>query len=58
MHKVGNVGLIVLFKFENNVDIVVSNVNFNPQHQSKSKYASQFFQWLTITEIFSLKFVQ
>ena len=42
MHKVGNIGISLLFKFENDLDIVNSLINFISKEHGKNVNANIF----------------
>ena len=42
LHKVGNIGIFVLSKFENKLDVLISNINFISKHNDKFKFTLKF----------------
>ena len=38
-HKVGNVGIYVLLKFESKIDREINHFNYNSKHYDKCKFA-------------------
>ena len=58
IHKFGNVGIFVLLKFENMLDREINPLNFNSKHYDKCKYSLKHTGFLTVSNLFSLEFVQ
>ena len=58
IHKVGNVGIFVLLKFENKLDAVISDFIFNSMHPDKLKFALKFIQPVIIPYLSPSKVVQ
>ena len=58
IHRVGNIGIFVLLKFEVMLDRKVNHFNFNLKYQSKCKLALKLIRLSTVSNIFSLEVVQ
>ena len=58
IHKVGNFGIFVLFKFENKLDIEINPFNFNSKHYDKCKFSLKLIGLLTVSNLFPLEVVQ
>ena len=58
IHRVGNIGIFVLLKFEDMLDRKVNHFNFNSKYQSKCKLALKLIRLSTVSNIFSLEVVQ
>ena len=58
IHKVDNVGIFVLLKFENKLNVVIVHTNFISKHHDKYKFALKFIQFVTISTLFPLEVVQ
>ena len=57
LHKVSNVGIFVLLKFENKLDIVISHINFISKHHDKCKCALKFVHLVTFPNLFPIEVV-
>ena len=58
IHKVGNVGIFVLLKFENKLNATISHINIILKYHHKCKFAWTFIQFSTNSNIFPLEIVQ
>ena len=47
----------VLLNFENKLDKIISSINFNSKYQYKFKFAQQFVQLATISQLFPLQVI-
>ena len=57
-HKVGNVGMFVLLKFQNKLDRELSHFNLNSKHHDKCKFTLKLIWLLTVSNLFILEIVQ
>ena len=58
IHKVSNVVISVLLKFENKLVSVVTHCNSNSVHHEISKSALTLIKFLIITKLFPLEVIQ
>ena len=58
VHKGVNVGIFKIPKFENKLDVVISQINFISKDHDKCKFVLTFIQLVMIPIIFPLKAVQ
>ena len=57
-NKVGNIGIFVLLKFENKLDIEINPFNFNSKHYDKCQFSLKLIGLLTASNLFPLEVVQ
>ena len=57
-HKVGNVGIAVLLRFENKEDREISYLDVNSKHHVKCHLALKLIQLSTISNLFPLGVIQ
>ena len=57
-HKVDNIGIFVLLKFENKLDIEINPFNFNSKHYDKCPFSLKLIGLLTVSNLFPLELVQ
>ena len=57
-HKVGNVGIFVLLKFENKSDASISHIYIILEHRDKCKLVGKFIQFLINANSIPLEIVQ
>ena len=58
IHKVGNVGIFVLFKFENTLIREIKYFNFNSKHHDKCEFSLKFIWVSTVSNLFPLEVIQ
>ena len=58
IHKVGNVGIFVLLKFENKLNREISHFNFISKHYDKCKFALKLIWLIPVSNLFQLEVVQ
>ena len=58
MHKVGNVGIIVLPKFKHKLDIVFSHIDVISLHSDGFQFVLKLFHLVTRSVLFSLEAAQ
>ena len=57
-HKVAMLAFLYCFSFENQIDIVVSHLNFNLKHHDKCKFVVELIRWCEGSNLFPLEVVQ
>ena len=57
IHKVSNIGIFVLLKFENKLDVVNSHINFISKNHNKCKFALKFIKLGTVPKLFPFEVV-
>ena len=58
IHKVSNVDIFVLLKFESKSIATIIHMNFISEHHDKCKLSGKFIQFLTNPNLFPLEIVQ
>ena len=58
MHRVNNVGVFVLLKFQNKMDREISDLNYISKNYDKCKSALKLIRFLTVYNLFPLEVVQ
>ena len=58
MHRVNNVGVFVLLKFQNKMDREIGDLNCNSKHYDKCESALKLIRFLTVYNLFPLEVVQ
>ena len=58
IHKVGNIGIFVLLKFENKMEREIIHLNYNSEHHDKCKFVLKLIKLLTVSNFFPLEVVR
>ena len=58
IYKAGNVGIFVLYKFENRLDRETCDFNYNSKYYGKFKFTLKLIRFLTVCNWYPLEVVQ
>ena len=57
IHKVGNVDIFLLLKFENKIAREICHSDYNSKHYDKCKFDLKLIKFLTVSNLFPLEVV-